>query len=153
MIQILKKLFGVPFRGESTERKNSSSRSTCAARTMCLNCSVDFKVCVWSPSAVEHSCCAAPHVHTSTEPSWCTGGRAEVAPQPQVHPTRTDHQCRASAEHPCLFLLGVHADRSRLPEDKAEGCRDLWSHLLGVAEQRVFALLCLHQIDYSISSC
>lgn len=59
MIQI-KKLFGVVFRGESTERKNNSSRSTCAARTVYLHHCVDFKVCVGSPSAVEHIFCAAP---------------------------------------------------------------------------------------------
>lgn len=55
-----KKLFGVAFRGESTEKKNNSWRSTCAARTTCLHRCVDFKVCVWWPSAAEHSCCAAP---------------------------------------------------------------------------------------------
>lgn len=145
-----KKLFGVAFRGESTERKNNSSRSACAARTMYLHCCADFKVCVWSPRAAEHRCCAAPQCAPQHR---YMGSRADMAPQAQVHSTSTDHQCRAPAEHPRLSLPGKHPDGSCLPKGKAGGCRDLWSRLLGVTEQRVFALLWPHQINYSISSC
>lgn len=51
------------------------------------------------------------------------------------HPTH--HQCRASAEHPCLFLPGMHADRSHLPKGKAGGA-ETSDHISWILQNREF---------------